>query len=102
MSCRKTNFGNVLTACFCRIIAIMLGRLSMSVKQCITAYKGFSEQAFVLRPGFHLASPNGRYSANALEEVIKDVISKRCVSMGCNGESCKHDLVFRENTCCKT
>ncbi|KAI0415258.1 acyl transferase/acyl hydrolase/lysophospholipase [Xylaria grammica] len=79
------------------IIAIMLGRLGMTVNACIQAYKKVAAQAFTPKIGRFLpASPRGSFSAKALESAIKQVIRENCVEEGCRqggstGESCPHE-----------
>jgi hypothetical protein len=94
------------------IIAIMLGRLGMSVDECIRAYDRVGEAAFTPKSGLRLASPKGAFSAKALEAAIKEVVKSNCVEPTCaekrtQGQSttstCPHsELQFREKTCTKT
>lgn len=86
------------------IIAIMLGRLGMSVDQCLRAYKKMAEKAFTLKWGLHLpASPSGAFSATALEEAIKVVIREQCQVERCKSNGCQHGgTVFRDKECCRT
>ena len=87
-----------------RIIAIMLGRLGMSVDQCLRAYKKMAEKAFSLKWGVHLpASPSGAFSARALEEANKVVIREQCQDERCKSSGCQHGgSVFIDKECCKT
>jgi len=67
----------------------MLGRLEMSVDECITAYRSLSQQAFTLKPGivfplkfkwdfFSLSvKTQNKYDAKALERVVKDLVKQR-------------------------
>lgn len=64
-----------------RLIAIMLGRLEMSVADCIVAYQHISRQAF--RPTFctkymprAMRTITGRsmYDSQHLEDAVKDII----------------------------
>ena len=82
----------------------MLGRLGMSVDQCLRAYKKMAEKAFTLKWGFHLpASPSGAFSATALEEAIKIVIREQCQDERCKSNGCQHgETAFRDKECCKT
>ncbi|ETS80274.1 hypothetical protein PFICI_07803 [Pestalotiopsis fici W106-1] len=59
------------------IIAIMLGRLGMTVDECIRAYDQVGEAAFTpkTRSRLSIAPPRGAYSATNLEEAIKKVVS---------------------------
>ena len=82
----------------------MLGRLGMSVDQCLRAYKKVGEKAFTLKWGLHLpANPSGAFSATALEEAIKVVIQEQCQDEGCKSSGCQHgEKFFRDKECCKT
>ena len=82
----------------------MLGRLGMSVDQCLRAYKKMAEKAFTLKWGLYLpANPSGAFSAAALEEAIKVVIRDQCQDERCKSNGCQHDgTVFRNKECCKT
>ncbi|KAI1091962.1 FabD/lysophospholipase-like protein [Rostrohypoxylon terebratum] len=87
------------------IIAIMLGRLGMTVDECIKTYKTIARRAFT--PKFRLpfpAPPTGSFSAAALERAIKDVIQAQCKDNRCaSSQTCSHkDLLFRDDTCTKT
>lgn len=95
-----------------RIIAIMLGRLSMTVNDCIRAYDKVAELAFT--PKWHLpvAPPKGAYSAQNLEYAIKQTVKEFCTEDSCvalrskgtpTTGICEHDdLEFRSNSCTKT
>lgn len=87
-----------------RIIAIMLGRLSMSVDECIRSYKMMAEKAFTPKSGIRFpVSPSGAFSATALVDAIKMVIKENCQEEDCKRNECQHaDLEFRNHTCCKT
>ncbi|KAI2740146.1 hypothetical protein DTO013E5_5740 [Penicillium roqueforti] len=94
------------------IIAIMLGRLGMTVDECIRAYRKVAERAFTRKAHAIIpARPRGAFSARALQEAIKQVVREFCTEKECverrrNGLSitdCQHsDLPFREQTCTKT
>ncbi|KAH8742904.1 acyl transferase/acyl hydrolase/lysophospholipase [Diaporthe sp. PMI_573] len=90
------------------IIAIMLGRLRMTVNECIQAYDKVSEAAFTpKRRIFPLpAEPKGAFSATALEKAIKQVVRENCTDPECTAKrskDCAHDdLLFRDTTCTKT
>ncbi|KAF7539794.1 hypothetical protein G7054_g1901 [Neopestalotiopsis clavispora] len=62
------------------IIAIMLGRLGMSVDECIRAYDRVGEAAFTPKSGFRFASPKGAFSATALEAAIKEVVRTNSIT----------------------
>lgn len=96
-----------------RIIAIMLGRLGMTVDECIRAYKEVAQKAFTPKwSGILPGSPNGAYSAEALEAAIKQTVRAFCVDPDCAAqrsqggstvETCPHnDLEFRDPSCTKT
>ncbi|SPO02864.1 uncharacterized protein DNG_05541 [Cephalotrichum gorgonifer] len=97
------------------IIAIMLGRLRMTVDECIRAYENVGQAAFT--PKQTLSSrlpgpPRGAFSATALENAIKQVVREHCTQPDCvakrrnaqpTTKSCPHeDLAFRDGTCTKT
>ncbi|KAI1379971.1 acyl transferase/acyl hydrolase/lysophospholipase [Hypoxylon crocopeplum] len=64
------------------IMAIMLGRLSMTVDECICAYDRVAEIAFTLKP--HLCvPPKGAYSARALKAAIKHTAKEFCTEEPC-------------------
>jgi hypothetical protein len=57
----------------------MLGRLQMSVDECIWAYKKVAEKAFIPRARWQFpARPTGTFSATALESAINEVIADQC------------------------
>jgi hypothetical protein len=83
----------------------MLGRLQMSVDECIKAYKAMAAKAFTPKSGFHLpARPGGVFSTSALEQAIKQVIKDECKEASCReNKGCPHaDKLFRNSECCKT
>ncbi|KAI1750700.1 acyl transferase/acyl hydrolase/lysophospholipase [Xylaria castorea] len=95
------------------IIAIMLGRLGMTVDQCIQAYDRVAQTAFTpKRTSLIPASPKGAYSAQALEGAIKQTVQEFCVESPCidqrrqgrsTVESCLHaNAEFRSASCTKT
>jgi hypothetical protein len=95
------------------IIAIMLGRLRMTVDECIRAYKKVAQQAFTLkRTSILPARPTGAFSAKALEAAIKETIEEFCIEPQCvsrrsPGQStagaCPHsEIGFRNELCTKT
>ncbi|KAI1740702.1 acyl transferase/acyl hydrolase/lysophospholipase [Xylaria scruposa] len=83
------------------IIAIMLGRLEMTVDACIKAYRKVAAQAFTPKFGrIFPASPRGAFSSKALESAMKQVIRENCVETGCReqrsqgiptGQTCPHE-----------
>ncbi|KAJ2988984.1 hypothetical protein NUW58_g3700 [Xylaria curta] len=95
------------------IIAIMLGRLGMTVDECIRAYENVGRAAFT--PKLTLlpfAPPKGAFSATALEAAVKKVVKDNCTEAQCvtqrrqgqpTVDTCPHeDLGFRDTTCTKT
>ncbi|KAJ9656038.1 hypothetical protein H2201_008664 [Coniosporium apollinis] len=86
------------------LIAIMLGRLGMSVKDCIAAYKEMAEKAFVPKRYIYLpAPPNGVYSATALKQAIIEVVKTQCKEGACKEGGCSHgEMDFRKEGCTRT
>ncbi|GAP91468.1 putative acyl transferase acyl hydrolase lysophospholipase [Rosellinia necatrix] len=97
------------------IIAIMLGRLGMTVDECIRAYDQVAEAAFTPKRTLLSripAAPRGVYSAQALERAIKQTVRRFCAESQCvdkrrrdqpTVDSCPHeDAVFRNTSCTKT
>ena len=84
----------------------MLGRLRMSVDECLNAYKTLAESAFTPKKDFFLhppARPTGAFSATALEEAIKSVVVEQCRKGACDsGNHPAAETLFRDETCCKT
>ncbi|KAF7549176.1 hypothetical protein G7046_g8431 [Stylonectria norvegica] len=94
------------------IIAIMLGRLSMTVDECVRGYKKVAEQAFTPKPAKLPMSPSGAFSATELERAIKQTVREYCTQPECVEQrrqgnatirTCPHeDMVFRDRLCTKT
>ena len=84
----------------------MLGRLRMSADECLRAYKTLAESAFTPKKDtfFHLpARPTGAFSVTALEEAIKTVVVEQCSKGVCDsGDRPAAEMLFRDETCCKT
>src|SRR5437773_6666845 len=91
----------------------MLGRLRMTVDECIRAYKEVAQQAFTPKRTTILpVSPAGAFSAKALESAIKTTVKKSCVEPECAArrsqgfpttETCPHsEMEFRDGLCTKT
>jgi len=60
------------------LIAIMLGRLDMSIDDCITAYKDLSSKIFGKNRGLPaLVRGHSRYKYETFEEIVKDFIKSR-------------------------
>ena len=74
------NNGHILTKVYHHsLIAIMLGRLQMTVDQCITAYEGMASKIFnagIMSQVGNGASKGARYSADALEQAVKDIVAQ--------------------------
>ena len=96
-----------------RIIAIMLGRLGMTVRECIQAYRKVAQRAFApTKYEIPPVSPTGAFSANALEAAIKQTVKEFCVEKECvtrrhQGHStletcCHSDMAFHDRSCTKT
>ncbi|KAI0183055.1 hypothetical protein EV127DRAFT_33888 [Xylaria flabelliformis] len=95
------------------IIAIMLGRLGMTVDECIRAYEDVGRAAFTPKRRLpSIAPPKGAFSAKALEAAVKKVIKDKCTEKQCVAQrsqgqptvdTCPHeDLMLRDTTCTKT
>ncbi|KAL2885071.1 FabD/lysophospholipase-like protein [Ceratocystis lukuohia] len=95
------------------IIAIMLGRLGMTVNQCIRTYRELAETAFTpKRRRFLPVSPSGAFSAKKLEAAIKQAIRENCTMESCvqhrlagnpTTNFCKHeDQELHDESCTKT
>lgn len=91
----------------------MLGRLGMTIDECIRAYKKVAQQAFTpKRTSIFPASPSGAFSATQLTAAIKQTIQDHCVDPRCveqrnQGrpmiETCPHEeMHFRDGSCTKT
>ncbi|KAK8073314.1 hypothetical protein PG994_004213 [Apiospora phragmitis] len=64
------------------IIAIMLGRLGITVDECIRAYENVGRAAFTpKRTLLPIAPPKGAFSATALEGAIKRVVREHCPTL---------------------
>ena len=61
------------------LIAIMLGRLKMSVEECIAAYTKLSDDVF--RKKSHRITfkgdLQGRFDSSALEKAVKEIVTGR-------------------------
>ncbi|KAI0901540.1 acyl transferase/acyl hydrolase/lysophospholipase [Annulohypoxylon nitens] len=94
------------------IIAIMLGRLSMTIDECIRVYDRVAEAAFTRKRNRVRLISSSVYSSRALETVIQEVVKEFCTEELCatkrsSGQStidtCEHsDLKFRSGSCTKT
>lgn len=96
------------------IIAIMLGRLRMSVDDCLKEYREVAQKAFTPKRRLNPlpAPPKGAFSATALEDAVKYTSRKFCTAPECaalrqqgnpTARTCPHgELEFRDETCTKT
>ena len=91
----------------------MLGRLRMTVNECIRAYRDMAERAFTpKRTTFFPASPSGAFSAKALEAAMRDTVKgfcpeKECMDQRANCNSTlstctHHEAEFRDPSCTPT
>lgn len=91
----------------------MLGKLGMTVDDCIRAYKKVAQQAFTPKPWAIIPGrPNGAFSATQLEAAIKQTVREYCINSACleqrkhgepTAESCPHeDMHFRGESSTKT
>ncbi|CAN9139990.1 unnamed protein product [Alternaria alternata] len=71
----------------------MLGRLGMTVEQCLEAYKQMAEKAFTPKAHRMKASPRGVFSATSLADAVKEIVKKYA------GDA---EAVFADRTCVKT
>ena len=82
-----------------RLIAIMLGRLRMNVRNCRDEYRILGEQVFARKRYWYF----NRYSHDVLIQCIKEVVIKYCLDPGSNrrgGETMYHPIV--EDNGCRT
>ncbi|CEI60191.1 unnamed protein product [Fusarium venenatum] len=95
------------------IIAIMLGKLGMTVDECIRAYKKVAQQAFTPKSRSIIPGPpNGAFSAKQLEAAIKQTVREHCMDPVCveqrkrgrdTAGTCPHgEMQFRDDSCTKT
>ena len=91
----------------------MLGRLGMTVDECIRAYENVGRAAFTPKwTPLPIAPPKGAFSATALEGAIKRVVREHCTEPTCitqrsqgrpTADTCPHeDLKLRDAKCKKT
>lgn len=62
------------------LIAIMLGRLSMTVDECLKAYKSLAGRVFGHPRLLHMRNslwPKDKYNGKILESVIEDIVKQR-------------------------
>ncbi|KAI1170819.1 hypothetical protein F4777DRAFT_567873 [Nemania sp. FL0916] len=95
------------------IIAIMLGRLGMTVDKCIRTCEDLGRVAFTLKSKMpQIAPPKGAFSAEKLETAVRRVVKDNCTEPHCvtqrsqgrpTVDTCPHeDLKFRDANCTKT
>ncbi len=78
------------------IIAIMLGRLSMTVDECLETYKNFAGEVFGHPRLLHIRNslwPKDKYNGTNLENIIEKVVKQR------EGSRSASFLQKNENTC---
>ena len=91
----------------------MLGRLGLTVGECIQAYRKIAQQAFTpKRTSILPAPPTGTFSAKALEAAIKQTVREFCAEERCVKEriqdpttvaTCPHsEIEFRNGSCTRT
>ena len=81
------------------LIAIMLGRLKMTVKETIEKYKAFMNKIFgksKIKKDFDVARTGFYYDASTLESVIKDVVREK---LGTDDAPLLEDKVGDEHQC---
>jgi uncharacterized protein (UPF0335 family) len=78
---------------FTRLIALMLGRLRMSVEDAIKAYGQLTKEVFsdVKSPG-----SDGRFKASKLEKAIKEIVRAKSAS-----QDPEEKLEDNQNNACK-
>jgi hypothetical protein len=54
----------------------MLGRLRMSIKDCIDTYRNLGSEVFGKKQPFHFLGQN-KYDCTKLERIIQDVVRRR-------------------------
>ncbi|KAL1994652.1 hypothetical protein VTN49DRAFT_2122 [Thermomyces lanuginosus] len=97
------------------IIAIMLGRLRMTVDECIKEYRDLAKRAFTPKTMWKsiLSSPFGSiFSAEHLEDAVKSTTRRFCMEEECKvrpsedpsaAQTCPHDnILFLDKTCTRT
>ncbi|KAL2888384.1 Vegetative incompatibility protein HET-E-1 [Ceratocystis lukuohia] len=95
------------------IIAIMLGRLKMSIARSIEEYKSLASEIFVPEPTPSPTIPTIAFSATRLEAAIKRMIRNNCTDSKClqrknerhatGTDTCPHeDMLFAQQDCTKT
>ena len=83
------------------LIAIMLGRLRMTVNDCIAEFQDLGEKVFghprLALPGLTAIMPRDKYDHIELEKAIKDIVRKQ-------GPEFYSDTLFRQpnDTMCRT
>jgi hypothetical protein len=71
------GFSKLIAVSICRLIAIMLGRLDMTIDECIEAYNDLSSKIFGQNHDSTVALGHNRYSSSKFEETVKEFIEKR-------------------------
>jgi hypothetical protein len=72
-----------------RLIAIMLGRLKMSIDECEEAYKTISKDIFGKKSGWFIKSSEAAFAAGSyvydsepLVKAVKDIVARRLPGIG--------------------
>lgn len=77
----------------------MLGRLSMSIDDCISVYDQLGEKIFGRPRWFQVYSPlfwpRAKYNHKTFEKIIQDLVDKRILQ---NGPG-RRNLAYDENRC---
>lgn len=64
-----------------RLIAIMLGRLHMTIDECLEAYENLADHVFGHPRRLHIRKPpwipRDKYDHRRLEKIIKDIVKER-------------------------
>ncbi|PHH54941.1 Vegetative incompatibility protein HET-E-1 [Ceratocystis fimbriata CBS 114723] len=81
------------------IIAIMLGRLKMSIDQSIKEYKSLASEIFVPEPTPSSTIPASAFSATRLEAAIKRMIRNNCTDPNCLQRKSDGDMTSTDTTC---
>ncbi|KAL2890567.1 Vegetative incompatibility protein HET-E-1 [Ceratocystis lukuohia] len=81
------------------IIAIMLGRLKMSIDQSITEYKSLASEIFVPEPTPSSTIPASAFSATRLEAAIKRMIRNNCTDPNCLPRKSDGHMTSTDTTC---
>ncbi|KAL2890556.1 Vegetative incompatibility protein HET-E-1 [Ceratocystis lukuohia] len=81
------------------IIAIMLGRLKMSIAQSLEEYKILASEVFVPQPTPSSGIPVSAFSAARLEAAIKRMIRNNCTDPSCLQRKSDGHMTSTDTTC---